>query len=110
MQEIHELAVARGVHLPEGCVASTLNFVAGCPQEATSSLQRDLLERRESEFAVLTGAAVRMGREFGLHQPAHDRILELLTQNGLLKPDLVSPESRMPPARLSGPPRVTRPG
>ena len=107
MQEIHELAVARGVQLPEGCVASTLNFVAGCPQEATSSLQRDLLERRESEFAVLTGAA---GREFGLHQPAHDRILELLTQNGLLKSERVGPKSRMPPARFSGPQRVTRPG
>jgi len=110
MQEIHELAVARGVQLPEGCVASTLDFVAGFPQEATSSLQRDLLERRESEFAVLTGAVVRMGREFGLHQPAHDRILDLLTRNGLLKSELVSPASRMPPPRLSGPPRVTRPG
>lgn len=79
MQEIHELAVARGVQLPESCVASTLEFVAGFPAEATSSLQRDLLERRESEYAVLTGAVVRMGRESGLHQPAHDRIVSLLT-------------------------------
>ena len=84
MQEIHELAVARGVQLPEGCLASTLDFVAGFPPEAMSSLQRDLLERRESEYPVLTGAVVRMGRQFGLCQPAHDRIVNLLTRNGLL--------------------------
>ena len=65
---------------------------------------------RESEFVVFTGAVVRMGREFGSHQPAHDRILDLLTQNGLLKPERVGPKSRMPPARFSGPPRVTHPG
>lgn len=79
-----------------------------CPD--TADVASSFAVRRESEFAVLTGAVVRMGREFGLHQPAHDRILDLLTQNGLLTSELVSPESRMPPARFSGPPRVTHPG
>lgn len=85
MQEIRELAEARGVRLPEGCVDKTLEFVASFPPEATSSLQRDLLERRESEYATLTGAVVRMGRESGLHQPAHDRIVGLLIGNGSLR-------------------------
>lgn len=85
MHEIQELAEARGVRLPENCVASTLDFVAGFPPEATSSLQRDLLERRESEYAFLTGAVVRMGRESGLRQPAHDQIVGQLIGNGILR-------------------------
>lgn len=85
MREIQELAIARGVRLPANCVATTLDFVRSFPAGATSSLQRDLLEGRESEYAVLTGAVVRMGRDVGLHQPSHDRIVEQLIRNGMIK-------------------------
>lgn len=89
MREICELAEARNVRLPQGCVDRALDFVAGFPSDATSSLQRDLQERRESEYDVLTGAVVKMGRESGLRQPAHDRIIDLLIRKGLLGKDAV---------------------
>lgn len=85
MREIHDLAGARGVRLPPACVAGTLAFDDSFPPGITSSLQRDLLERRESEYEMVTGAVVRMGRESGLHQPVHDRIVDLLVSQGLLR-------------------------
>jgi len=89
MREVQQLAAARGVRLPHDCVTRTLDFVASFPPNATSSLQRDLMDRRESEYDVLTGAVVRMGGECGLLQPTHARIEAQLIRNGMLGAEAV---------------------
>jgi 2-dehydropantoate 2-reductase len=84
MAEIAKLASLRGIGLPKSCVESTLAFVAGFPQDASSSLQRDLEARRPAEYDHLIGDVLRMAAQTGLDVPVHRRIVQLIGQRGLL--------------------------
>ena len=54
-------------------------FVDDQPADATTSLQRDLLEGRPSELDAWTGAVVRLAGESGVDVPLHRLLLEVLT-------------------------------
>ncbi|MCB2060208.1 MAG: 2-dehydropantoate 2-reductase, partial [Novosphingobium sp.] len=84
MKEIASLASKKGIALPPDCVEKTLDFVAGFPAEATTSLQRDLTAGRPSEFDQLTGAVVRIADELGQAVPVHRRVIEMLAERGLI--------------------------
>lgn len=84
MQEIADLAVTHGVRMADECVDRTLDFVASFPPMATSSLQRDLLAGRPSEFGSLTGAVPRLAHQTGLPVPVHDEIIAMIMARGLL--------------------------
>lgn len=71
MNEVVDLARARGVNLAPGLVDKTLAFTDKLPEDATASMQRDLLEGRPSELEAQTGAIVRLGREAGVATPAN---------------------------------------
>lgn len=71
MNEIVDLARARGVSLAPEAVDRTLSFADKLPEDATASMQRDLLEGRPSELEAQTGAIVRLGREAGVPTPAN---------------------------------------
>jgi 2-dehydropantoate 2-reductase len=71
MQEVFDLARARGVKLREDAVARTMAFVDGLPAEATASMQRDILEGRPSELEYQNGAVVRLAREAKLSVPVN---------------------------------------
>ena len=79
MREVETLARARGIRLPERVVAGTMAFVDDQPADATTSLQRDLLEGRPSELDAWTGAVVRLAGESGVDVPLHRLLLEVLT-------------------------------
>lgn len=70
-REVLALARARGVALGEEAVARTLAYVDGLPEDATASMQRDILEGRPSELEAQTGTIVRLGREAGVPVPAN---------------------------------------
>jgi 2-dehydropantoate 2-reductase len=70
MEEVAALARARGVALDEGCVARTLAYVDSLPADATTSMQRDVAERRPSELDSQVGAVVRLGGDAGVQTPA----------------------------------------
>lgn len=74
MEEVRNLALARGVSLPPDIVAKTLSFVANFPADATTSLQRDVMLGRASEYDFLPGAVLRLGRELGVSTPCFDHI------------------------------------
>jgi len=78
MQEVAALAALKGIKLPDDCVAGTLGFVSGFPPSANSSLQRDLMAGRKSEYAHLTGAVIRLAAEAGLAVPIHQKVARLL--------------------------------
>jgi 2-dehydropantoate 2-reductase len=78
MQEIFELARARGIQLPEDSVAKAMATVDGLPEEATSSMQRDVGAGRPSELESQNGAVVRMARESMIAVPTHELIYERL--------------------------------
>lgn len=46
-------------------------FIDNLPEEATSSMQRDILEGRPSELEAHNGAVVRMGKEDAVDTPLH---------------------------------------
>jgi 2-dehydropantoate 2-reductase len=71
MHEVVDLARARGVNVAREAVDRTLAFTDKLPEDATASMQRDLLEGRPSELEAQTGAIVRLGRDSGVATPAN---------------------------------------
>lgn len=78
LREVHRLALAEGVRLPEGSVAEALALVDALPAEGTTSMQRDLAAGRPSELEAQSGAVVRMAERIGLAVPVHRRICDAL--------------------------------
>jgi 2-dehydropantoate 2-reductase len=77
MNEVRDLALAKGVTLAPDIVTTTLAFVANFPADATTSLQRDVMLGRASEYDFLPGAVLRLGRELGVSTPCFDQIHRL---------------------------------
>jgi len=92
-REVLALARARGVALGEDAVARTLAYVDGLPEDATASMQRDILEGRPSELEAQTGTIVRLGREAGVPVPANAFLYASLL------PSEIKARSRPAPAR-----------
>lgn len=71
MEEIHTLARAHCVALPVDIVATTMGFVDTLPDDATVSMQRDVLEGRASELEAQNGAVVRLAAQAGIQAPVN---------------------------------------
>lgn len=78
MEEIYTLAHARGVDLPSDSVAKVMAAVDGLPDDATSSMQRDIAAGKPSELESQNGAVVRMAHESGVQAPTHTLIYQTL--------------------------------
>ncbi len=78
MAEVEEVAVAHGVQLPSGVVASTMAFVDGLPAHGTASLQRDIAEGMPSELESLSGAVTRLGAAVGVPTPVNAFLYDAL--------------------------------
>jgi len=78
MEEIYALAHARGVKLPSDSVEKVMAAVDGLPDDATSSMQRDIAAGKPSELESQNGAVVRMARESGIDVPTHTLIYQTL--------------------------------
>jgi 2-dehydropantoate 2-reductase len=78
MEEIYALAHARGVKMPPDSVAKVMAAVDGLPEDATSSMQRDIAAGKPSELDSQNGAVVRMAREAGVDAPTHALIYRTL--------------------------------
>jgi 2-dehydropantoate 2-reductase len=71
MQEITDLAAARGVRLPAGVVERNLQFVESLPPHAMASMARDIAAGRPSELEQQPGAVVRLAARAGVAAPVH---------------------------------------
>lgn len=71
MREIHEVAHAKGIRLPEDAVDRAVAFLEKMPADATASMQRDIMEGRPSELEAQNGTVVRMGKAVGVDTPLH---------------------------------------
>ena len=78
MEEIYTLAHARGVKLPADSVEKVMAAIDGLPEDATSSMQRDIAAGKPSELESQNGAVVRMARESGIEVPTHTFIYQAL--------------------------------
>jgi 2-dehydropantoate 2-reductase len=84
MREVEAVARVRGVGLAPDVVERTLAFVDRLPEEATASMQRDLLDGRPSELEAQNGAVVRLGREAGVPTPVHAMLYAALKPREML--------------------------
>ena len=78
IEEIIALANARGVQLSPNAVDETFARFDGLAPDATSSLQRDIMQGKPSELDAQLGAVVRMGRESGVATPIHELLYSML--------------------------------
>lgn len=78
MQEIYALAHARGINLPPDSVDKVMASVDALPEDATSSMQRDITAGKPSELESQNGAVVRMAHEAGMEVPTHALIYQTL--------------------------------
>ena len=78
MEEIYALAHDRGIKLPANSVANVMASVDGLPEDATSSMQRDIAAGKPSELESQNGAVVRMANESGVAVPTHTLIYQTL--------------------------------
>jgi len=78
MGEIYSLARARGINLPTNSIETVMAGVNALPEDATSSMQRDIAAGKRSELESQNGAVVRMARESGVEVPTHELIYATL--------------------------------
>lgn len=74
MEEIFALAQARGITLPQDAIETVMAGVNALPEDATSSMQRDIAAGKPSELESQNGAVVRMARESGVDVRTHELI------------------------------------
>jgi 2-dehydropantoate 2-reductase len=78
LREIVDLARARGVDLGAEAVERALGRYDALTPDATSSLQRDVMDGKPSELDAQLGAVVRMGNESGVATPVCDFLYRAL--------------------------------
>lgn len=79
ISEVHRVAQAMHVSLPDHIVDTTMAFVDQQPAAGTTSLQRDIRSGRPSELEAWTGSVVRLGRETGIPTPVNSFFYEVLS-------------------------------
>ena len=78
LQEVVNIAGAKGINFPNDVVSKTMTVIDGLPADSTSSMQRDIMGGRPSELEAQTGAVVRLGQEVSIPTPIHALIYETL--------------------------------
>jgi 2-dehydropantoate 2-reductase len=78
MQEIVNIAGARGIDLRGDVVSKTMDVIDNISEDGASSMQRDIMSGRPSELEAQTGAVVRLGQEVAIPTPIHASIYETL--------------------------------
>ena len=76
MREIDELAKAMGIHFPVDIIETNLEILDKLTAGASTSMQRDLEQGKNSELDGLVFEVVRMGRKLGVSTPVYERIAE----------------------------------
>lgn len=76
IREIVTLANAMGITFEEDLVERNLKILSNLPEEATTSMQRDVMEGKPSEIDGLVYEVVRMAKKYGVEVPAYERAAE----------------------------------
>ena len=80
VREISALADAMGIPFKEDMVTRNLKIMAGLPPETTTSMQRDVMEGKQSEVDGLVYEVVRLGKQYGVPVPAYERAAKALSK------------------------------
>lgn len=92
MVELFHVARARGVAVAAEASAKAFALIDDAPEQATASMQRDIMAGRPSELESQIGAVVRMARDAGVAAPLHGCLYaSLLPQERRARGELVFP-------------------
>jgi 2-dehydropantoate 2-reductase len=92
MSEIMQVAHARGVAVAEEAITRALALIDTAPEQATASMQRDIMAGRPSELESQIGVVVRVAREAGVEAPIHALLYaSLLPQERQARGEIVFP-------------------
>ena len=83
LHEVHNVGQAVGVRWPDDAIERVWQRYDSLPADGNTSLQRDLMSARPSEFDAQTGAVVRLGRVHGVATPVHDALFAVLLPTAL---------------------------
>ncbi len=83
IREIVTLANAMGITFEEDLVERNLKILSNLPEEATTSMQRDVMEGKQSEIDGLVYEVVRMAKKYGVEVPAYERAAEKFREMGV---------------------------
>ena len=78
IREIATLAEAMGIPFQKDMVDVNLKILSNLAPEATTSMQRDIMEGKQSEIDVLVYEVVRMGEKYHVPIPAYEKVAEKL--------------------------------
>ena len=73
IREIVTLSKAMGITFEEDLVERNLKILSNLPEETTTSMQRDVMEGKQSEIDGLVYEVVRMAKKYGGEVPAYER-------------------------------------
>lgn len=83
IREIVTLSNAMGITFEEDLVERNLKILSNLPEETTTSMQRDVMEGKQSEIDGLVYEVVRMAEKYGAEAPAYRRVAEKFREMGL---------------------------
>ena len=81
IREIAALAEAMGVPFERDMVEVNLKILSSLAPEATTSMQRDVMEGKDSEMDGLVYEVVRMGERYHVPVPMYAKVAEKLREN-----------------------------
>ena len=81
IREIATLAEAMGVPFERNMVEVNLKILSSLAPEATTSMQRDVMEGKDSEIDGLVYEVVRMGERYHVPVPMYAKVAEKLREN-----------------------------
>ena len=83
IREIVTLSKAMGITFEEDLVERNLKILSNLPEETTTSMQRDVMEGKQSEIDGLVYEVVRMAKKYGVEVPAYERAAEKFREMGV---------------------------
>ena len=83
IREIVTLSNAMGVTFEEDLVERNLKILSNLPEETTTSMQRDVMEGKQSEIDGLVYEVVRMANKYEVEVPSYERAAEKFREMGL---------------------------
>lgn len=84
IREIVALSHAMGIEFEEDLVERNLKILSSLSPEATTSMQRDVIEGKRSEMDGLVYEVVRMGREYKVSMPQYEKVAACFREQGIL--------------------------
>lgn len=84
IREIVALSHAMGIEFEEDLVERNLKILASLSPEATTSMQRDVIEGKRSEMDGLVYEVVRMGREYKVSMSQYEKAAACFREQGIL--------------------------